>query len=230
MLSLLYPPHCAACGAETPANIHLCPACEQTIRTIREPYCQQCSDPFEGAITQAFTCSMCQERRFRFQSAISTVCFDGVVREFVHRFKYEGQFYLRHPLADWLVGGLDDPRFLGQTAEALVPVPLHSVRQREREFNQAEVLARLLSQRCGIPVIPCLKRTRYTSTQTRLDRWERMKNLRGAFELRRNARVQGRHLILIDDVFTTGSTVNECASVLRRAGAATVRVMTVARG
>jgi ComF family protein len=109
-------------------------------------------------------------------------------------------------------------------------VPLHSARLREREFNQADVLARLLARRAGAPVLAALRRIRYTTTQTRLDREERMQNLRNAFRVRQTSRVSGSHLILVDDVFTTGSTVEECARVLKRAGAASVRVVTVARG
>ena len=152
-----------------------------------------------------------------------------MVRELIHRFKYQGHFYLRHQLAAWMAEGLADARLRHPPAEALVPVPLHAARQREREFNQAEVLAREVSARAGLPVENLLRRTRYTSTQTQLDRDERMENLRGAFCLRQHAEVSGRHLLLIDDVFTTGSTVEECARVLLESGAASVRVLTVAR-
>lgn len=114
--------------------------------------------------------------------------------------------------------------------DAFIPVPLHHVRFREREFNQAEELTRLLSKQSGIPMWNALKRIRYTTTQTKLDRSERMENLRGAFRVRHTHRVKGRHPILVDDVFTTGSTVEECSRVLLRAGAASVRVITVARG
>jgi ComF family protein len=101
---------------------------------------------------------------------------------------------------------------------------------RERGFNQAAELGALLSARCGVPLGQVLQRTRYTQTQTRLDRQERMENLRNAFRVRQTAAVQNRHVMLVDDVFTTGSTVDECARILRDAGAASVRVMTVARG
>ena len=113
--------------------------------------------------------------------------------------------------------------------DAISPVPLHATRRREREFNQAAVLAEFLASRTGKPLLPCLRRTRYTTTQTRLDRQERMENLRGAFSVRHASEVIGRHLLLIDDIFTTGSTVEECSRVLRNAGAASVRVLTVAR-
>jgi competence protein ComFC len=152
------------------------------------------------------------------------------VRDFIHRFKYSQHFYLRHPLAEWLAETLEDERILARGIDAFVPVPLHPARRRERNFNQAEVLARLLAPRAGKPVLHALRRDRYTTTQTRFDRHQRMENLRNAFSVRHNAIVQNRHLILVDDVFTTGSTVDECARVLREAGAASVRVVTVARG
>ncbi len=136
---------------------------------------------------------------------------------------------LRHTLADWLAEALDDPRIAGRSFDALVPVPLHHVRRREREFNQAEVLAELVAHKAGKPVWDALRRIRSTPTQTRLDRAERMENLSGAFVVRKPVQVRGRHLLLVDDVFTTGSTVEECSRVLLKAGAASVRVITVAR-
>jgi ComF family protein len=230
LLSLFYPPHCAQCGTDTTAGSHLCDECAKTAKEISAPFCQKCSQPFDGAIEGAFTCSNCGDRRFHFDCAVTRYRSQGVVREFIHRFKYNGHFYLRHHLAAWLGAAFEDDRIQGQRADFLVPVPLHSVRKREREFNQAEVLARLAGKREKIPVLGCLRRIRPTSTQTRLDRHERMENLRGAFEVRQTSAVQSRHLILVDDVLTTGSTVEECACVLRHAGAASVRVVTVARG
>ena len=153
-----------------------------------------------------------------------------MVREFIHRFKYDHERFLRQPLAAWLADALDDARLRGQPIDAIVPVPLHSTRLRERGFNQALLLAERLSARAAVPLLDGLVRTRYTTTQTRLDRQERMDNLRNAFRVRQSAAVQNRHLLLVDDVFTTGSTVDECARVLRLAGASSVRVATVARG
>ena len=230
LVSLLYPPHCANCGADTEGGVHLCAACAGQAKKIVAPFCQRCSEPFDGAITGEFTCANCADRTLHFDCAVSRYLSRGVVREFIHRFKYDRHFYLRHPLADWLAAALDDERIRAQPIGALVPVPLHSARFREREFNQADVLAELLTQRTGTPLLRALTRIRYTTTQTRLDRHERMENLRNAFRVRQTSAVQNRHLVLVDDVFTTGSTVDECARVLRAAGAASVRVVTVARG
>ncbi len=229
-LSLLYPPHCAACSADTAAGVHLCAACAEQVKRIEPPFCRQCSQPFDGAIEGEFVCAQCRDRAYHFECAVTRCLSRGVVREFIHRFKYDRQFYLRHPLAEWMAEALDDERVRRQPFDAFVPVPLHPARFRERDFNQAEVLAKLIARRSGRPVLHALKRIRYTTTQTRLDREERMENLRNAFRVRHAPDVQSRHLILVDDVFTTGSTVEECARVLREAGAASVRVITVARG
>lgn len=230
LLALLYPPHCASCGADTASGAHLCAACAAEAQEIAAPFCQRCSQPFEGALDAGFTCSNCADRAFHFDCAVTRYLSRGVVREFIHRFKYDRHFYLRHTLADWMAEALADERLRAPACEALVPVPLHAARFRERDFNQAEVLAELLARRTGTPVLRALRRIRYTSTQTRLDRAQRMENLRNAFRVRHTSAVQNRHLLLLDDVFTTGSTVEECARVLRAAGAASVRVLTVARG
>lgn len=229
-LTLLYPPHCAVCQADTEVGVHLCAVCAREVEPLPAPRCEQCSQPFPGAITGPFTCSSCESRKLHFTCAVAPYRSRKVVREFIHRFKYNRHFYLRHPLADWMAEGLADERLTRQRIDGFVPVPLHPARQREREFNQADVLASLLSRRTGTPLSPCLQRIRYTTTQTQLDRDARMENLRGAFRVRHTADVTGRHLVLIDDVFTTGSTVDECSRVLRAAGAASVRVLTVARG
>jgi ComF family protein len=133
-------------------------------------------------------------------------------------------------LFDWLEEGLADPRIAARPFEFIVPVPLHRSRERTRGFNQAKVLAKMLSRRTGTPLLDCLARIRRTPTQTRFDRVERMENLLNAFKMRKNNSVQGKELILVDDVFTTGSTANECARILKKAGAVSVRVLTIARG
>ena len=228
--TLCIPPHCAECRVATGPGAHLCADCATGAQRIEAPFCERCSQPFDGAITQAFVCSNCAGREVHFECAVAPYRSTGVVRDFIHDFKYRRQLHLCRPLADWLAHALDDPRIAGKPFDAFVPVPLHHVRFREREFNQASELARQLSQRSGIPMWDALKRIRYTTTQTKLDRNERMENLRGAFQVRHTGRVKKRHIVLVDDVFTTGSTVEECSRVLLREGAASVRVVTVARG
>jgi competence protein ComFC len=162
--------------------------------------------------------------------AVAVLQSRGIVRDLIHRFKYGGEVWLGTLLSDFLVQGVRDPRLKDRSFDAVVPVPLHPLRRREREFNQAEVLSRELAKRQGLAVWEALDRLRYTVTQTHFDRRRRMQNLRDAFGLRRNAPVRGKDLLLVDDVLTTGSTLDECARVLLAAGARSVRALTVARG
>ena len=146
----------------------------------------------------------------------------GVVRELIHRFKYGGETWLAGSLGEFLRQGLRDSRLIHKPFDAVIPVPLHPLRRREREFNQAEVLARDLARGQEWEFCDALQRIRYTVTQTHFDRRRRMKNLREAFRMRRKAAVDGKRSLLVDDVLTTGSTLDECARVLLRAGAETV--------
>jgi ComF family protein len=148
----------------------------------------------------------------------------------VHRLKYGKELWLGRVMAGWMREGFGDPRLAGWRADALVPVPLHPRRLREREFNQAEILCQELSCACGLPVLTPLVRRRYTTTQTRLDRKGRRQNLRDAFIPGKNADVTNLNLLLVDDVLTTGSTLDACAAVLLEAGANSVRALTAARG
>jgi competence protein ComFC len=227
--SLLYPPVCALCAGNTRAGEYLCGRCETKAVRIVAPFCRQCSEPFEGAITTTFTCANCAHRAIYFDAAVAAYRGRGVVRQVIHDFKYARQIHLRHPVARWLYAALDDERLRGRKFDTIVPVPLHPTRQRERGFNQASLLAELLSVRTSIPCKSLLRRIRYTTTQTALDRAERMENLHNAFRLRKKADVRGLRVLLVDDVLTTGSTLSECARVLKRAGAMSVHAATAAR-
>jgi competence protein ComFC len=227
--SLLYPPVCTNCGGKIRAGEYLCDQCAAKAVRIVAPFCQKCSEPFEGAITSAFTCANCAHRMIYFDAAVAAYRGRGIVRQIIHDFKYGHQIHLRHLVARWLCAALDDERICGQQFAIIIPVPLHPARQRERGFNQASLLAELLSKQISIPYKPLLERIRYTTTQTALDRAERMENLHNAFRLRKNRDVRGLRVLLIDDVLTTGSTLSECARILKRAGAISVHAATAAR-
>ncbi len=227
--SLLYPAVCTICGANVRAGEYLCDRCEAKTARIIAPFCQKCSEPFEGAITGTFTCANCAHRAIHFDAAVAAYRSRGIVRQIVHDFKYGRQIYLRHLMARWLYAALDDERLRGRRFNIIIPVPLHPTRQRERGFNQATLLAELLSAEIQIQCKPALERIRYTTTQTALDRAGRMENLHNAFRLRKNTNVRGLRVLLIDDVLTTGSTLSECARVLKGAGAISVHAATAAR-
>jgi competence protein ComFC len=228
-VSLLYPPVCTICGRSVRVSEYLCDQCAMKVTRIVAPFCQKCSEPFEGSITSAFSCANCAHRAIYFEAAVAAYRGRGIVRQIVHEFKYGRQLHLRHLLARWLRAALDDERLSGHQFDVIVPVPLHPTRQRERGFNQAGLLGELLSAQTSIPVKPLLERTRYTTTQTALDRSERMENLHNAFRLRKNADVRSLRVLLVDDILTTGSTLNECARILKRASAFSVHAATAAR-
>ena len=172
----------------------------------------------------------CGDSDLAFDFATSAYRSRGVVRDLIHALKYGRQLHLRHWLGRMLAEGFDDPRLEAMSIDGVVPVPLHPAKLREREFNQSALLAREAARRRGLPVLDCLRRGRFTETQTHFHREERFANLSGAFEMRTGADVRGQTLVLVDDVLTTGSTADSCARALREAGAVAVVVITVARG
>ena len=229
LFSLFFPPHCAGCAVKVEAKQDFCAACAATIEFIQIPRCQICSQPFDG-ISAEFECPNCRGAAFHFECAVSVVRSRRVIRELIHRLKYSREIWIAKTLGRILSRGLEDSRLSGQDFDAIVPVPLHSKRLREREFNQAALFAEQLSLYSGLPVRDVLVRSRYTGTQTALDRAERRQNLRNAFSLRKNAEVTDQNLLLIDDVLTTGSTLDACAAILLEQGAESVRALTLARG
>ena len=229
LASLFYPASCVVCCTPVDRSEYLCRSCHDRAPRIVPPYCAKCSEPFCGAITEVFRCANCEDRPLHFDAAVAAYRSRGLVRKLIHQFKYERQFYLRHPLAEWLGATMSDCRLFGRPFDLITPVPLHPARERERGFNQAALLAELLAGRVGSPVFPVLERIRYTTTQTAHDRAERIDNLRDAFRLRKKANVRELRVLLIDDVLTTGSTLSECARILKQAGAISVHAATAAR-
>ncbi len=231
-LSFFYPETCQLCaGARATAGEgYVCAGCWQRVRFITPPFCERCGLPFPGDLTTPFECANCREMELHFSSARSAVVAKDPVLEVIHRYKYQRALWFEPFLADLLVRQAR-PALAGGEWDFLVPVPLHPAKRREREFNQAERLARPLAAATGIPLnTQWVRRVEPTRTQTLLSRPERAANVRRAFALRPGVRLPGARLVLVDDVFTTGATTSACAQVLLAAGAAQVCVWTVARG
>jgi len=229
---LLYPRNCQFCAQ--PLADHergvICAACLATVKWIEPPCCSRCALPFVGAVTGEFECGYCKEMKLQFSRGVAACLARGIVLDSIHHFKYNRKMYFGPHLTDWIVtAGREHLDWSG--VDAIVPVPLHPRKKREREFNQAEYLATAVGTAFTKPVWKRhLRRVRDTKTQTRLNREERMDNLRDAFAARDPGALKGRGVVLVDDVFTTGATLDACARVLRVAGATDVWVLTVARG
>jgi competence protein ComFC len=232
VLGLIYPETCQLCKtARASARDGLvCGRCWSQVRFIRPPFCERCGLPFPGEISGAFECANCREMELHFSSARSAVVAKTAVLEIIHRFKYSRALWFEPFLAD-LLRREAVPALRGGSWDLIIPVPLHPLKLREREFNQAERLARRLAGDLKIPLdARCLRRAAPTATQTRLNRSQRAANMKNAFAVQSGVRLDNRRIVLVDDVFTTGATTSACARALRAAGAADVCVWTVARG
>jgi competence protein ComFC len=231
-LGFFYPEVCALCHDEeaTAQYGFVGPRCRSQVQLVRPPFCQRCGLPFQGDITASFECANCRDMKLYFSYARSAAVAKTVVLEAIHHFKYSRALWFENFLAGLLIAEAA-PVLRGQKASYIVPVPLHPLKKREREFNQAETLAARLSEATGIPVNEkLLIRVKATETQTHLRRGARAENMRGAFALREGAQLNGERIVVLDDVLTTGATTNDCARALRAAGAGDVCVWTVARG
>lgn len=207
----------------------LCAACLATAEPLLSPLCSCCGRPFPDFNGADHRCGACLADPPPFVSARGALLFSGTVRDLIHRFKYNGSVMLRRPLAELAAAHLDR-HVAAFGADLLVPVPLHTKRLRQRGFNQAILLGEILAQRWGCPLQRNnLQRSRWTEPQVNLSAAARADNVRGAFTVRSPAEIAGRRILLVDDVYTTGSTARECCRVLLRAGAAAVTVLTVAR-
>jgi ComF family protein len=235
LLAFLYPPVCQICGTGRAGadEGYVCAACwsrPDGVRFIRPPFCERCGLPTEAAVTTTYECSNCREMKLHFSRARAAVVATGMVLEVIHRYKYQRALWFEPFLAGLLIRQAADS-LRGEGWDGIVPVPLHPVKRREREFNQAERLARRLGQATGLPVFARLvRRVRFTPTQTALNRRERQENMRRAFAVRPGATLPGERFVVVDDVLTTGATTSACARALRQAGAREVMVWTVARG
>lgn len=222
VLDLLYPPFCLIC--EKPGNAILCAECIEKIDLIGKTYCHTCGTPYEG-----YECKECRDRTYAFEFARAAGVFDGPLREAIHKLKYGGYIMIADPLAEIMVRCLPDTTLIGKV-DLVVPIPIHRSRIPERGFNQAEELARRFCNRVGLPIATdVLIKKKKTRHQVNLSMDERGINLQGAFAVKNAAKLAGKRVLLIDDVFTTGATLNEAATTLRESGAKQVYAYTLAR-
>jgi ComF family protein len=229
-VDFFFPARCLLCRKAVTAldEISFCSPCRDEFSYISGPLCPQCGIPFVSPAGEDHLCSRCISRAPLFDRARAVGEYEGSLRTAIHRFKYDSRSLLAEPLGRLLA---DQGRklFISNAYDVILPVPLHPRRLRQRGFNQSLVLARQVGQQWGIAVeAEGLKRIRWTDSQTMLPVKERLHNVRGAFAYSGRG-VGNKAVLLIDDVYTSGSTVDECARVMKRNGAKRVDVLTVAR-
>ena len=227
VFDFIYPARCPVCDDVLPAGMHgICAGCHTYIQYIREPRCMRCGKPLEE--DEEF-CGDCRDNRRSFESGRALFVYDGIMQESMARFKYSGRREYGAVYAEELYRHYGS--WVKQTgAGMLVPVPVHPARYRRRGYNQAEIFANELSRLSGIPVDNrLLMRVKNTRPQKELDDKERVHNLNNAFQIMGDS-VKYRRVLLTDDIYTTGTTIDECAGVLKAGGVSNVYFLTVCIG
>ena len=229
---LFLPVRCTLCDRALSGDPipFFCRACWGRLTPLPQPNCPRCGRPFGSSIAIDFTpdwqCDDCHRHPPAYEKAWSCNAYESPLKDAIHLFKYRRKVALAAPLAGLLLTRAAAAR----ECDLVVPVPLHPDRLRDREFNQSLLLADLVARHLKIPLsYDTLVRTRPAPAQSELSRAERLKNLRKTFAVERPQLLQDKRILLIDDVYTTGTTVNECAKALRKAGAGSVFVCTLAR-
>lgn len=229
MLDAVLPPRCLACGTIVEAAHALCAACWPRVRFLTEPLCASCGMPFEFEVAGGSVCAACAGTSRPWARARAAIAYDDGSRAFILAFKNGDRTYAARTFAPWMAAA---GRHLLADADLLVPVPLHWTRLFARKYNQAALLAQAMGRLAGSAVaVDLLRRSKRTRKLGTSGPRERAETVRAAFAVagRRRHELAGRRVLLIDDVFTTGSTAAACARTLIRAGAAAVDVLSLAR-
>ncbi len=229
---LIYPNCCLACKNRIdPAKAHdlVCSQCWEKIEKNLPPFCASCGRRLDKLSVAKNICSSCLKFRFHFDRAFSPCTYTGTIKKLIHEFKYSGKDYLGEPFGRLMNKFIKDYRLPIEYLDFIIPVPLHKIRLREREFNQAQVLSEQVAKEFNKKVLPdVLVRSRPTRTQTELTFEERRKNVERSFTVNNPELIKDTNLLLIDDVLTTGATSSEAAKALKDSGARIILVMTLA--
>ena len=231
MLDLLYPRNCIQCGAPSPEPMkYICWDCLSDTPKVEPPFCALCGDPVAGDIQHDYTCFACARETPAFDRARSAVRYEGAFGSALRALKYENALWVVDDLAE-LIFACVQAEYPSQPFDLVTAVPLHPSRRRARGFNQSALLGGALARRLRIPFQErLLRRVLATVSQTGLTAPQRTANVCGAFRIGWFARPAGQKILLVDDVMTTGATVNACAKALRKGGVVSVHVVTAARG
>ncbi len=229
---LIYPNYCLACKNKIDLNVKehfICEACQNGIEMNLPPFCVYCGRTLDENSQNGPTCSGCLNVKFNFDRAFSPCKYNGTIKKVIHEFKYSGRDYLGKNLGQIMNNFIYKYNLPIENMDFIIPVPLHNARLREREFNQAQILSERIAKEFNKKLLlEALTRTKATKSQTELSLEERKCNVTNSFSVTNPQLIKNRNLLLIDDVLTTGSTLNEAAKILKESGAKTVFAMTLA--
>lgn len=232
LIDIIYPRICLVCKTKLDAahidNL-VCKKCWSAINKNAPPFCHSCGRHLEKKSFAKNICPKCLRQNLHFDRAFSPCVYEGVIKELIHSFKYKGKDYLGAPLSRLMIQFIKEYSLPIKYMDSIVALPLHTVKIREREFNQAEILSAHIAKEFNKDILRNnLVRHKFTRTQTELEAEERFSNVKGSFSLKDPEGIKGKNLLLVDDVLTTGATASEAAAILKGAGANIVFVLTLA--
>ena len=231
LVNLIYPLYCQTCGLKLePTNTrYLCETCWNKISKNQPPFCIKCGMTLPGSAQEKPQCESCSKKDYVFTRAWSTGLYQGILKECIHLLKYNKKVFMAAPLGKLMTDFIKCYLDFGNI-DLIIPVPLHPARLREREFNQSALLAEQINKRFNIPLsLNNLVKVRPTRPQAGLSGKERQANIQLAFKIKNSSLFSEKNVLLVDDVFTTGSTINECSTALLQSEINNIYVLTLAR-
>lgn len=231
ILDLAFPPACYICNASCSGIYGLCNECLSKVRLNPPPYCSKCGKHLTNrSRDKSNLCIECTQRTVFIEKAWSSCIYEGVIRECIHLFKYKSHIGLKDLFKEIIIEFIKQNEILA-SIDAIVPVPIYHVKRRERGYNHAEVLAKIIAKNFKRPIITkSLRKIVWTRSQSELDKKGRTENVKDTFIVVDKDIVKGKNILLVDDIYTTGATLNECAKVLKKVGSVYIFSFTLARG
>jgi ComF family protein len=229
--NIIYPKICLACKHKLAINAQnpVCAQCWRKIRKNLPPFCHRCGRQLKAPYITKNICVCCLKKKLHFDRAFSPCVYEGPLKELIHDFKYKNKQHLGAALSTLMIDFINEYHVPMDVIDLIVPVPLHKTKLREREFNQAQVLSAHIAEAFNKDILTdTLLRHRHTRTQAELVADERSINVKDSFSIKEKNSLKGKHILLVDDVLTTGSTASEAALALKDAGAHIVFVLTLA--
>jgi len=225
VIDLFFPRSCFSCSDKLLENEEiLCNNCKEKLKFFERQVCDKCGFPLKSGL-----CEICKKENYVFDKARSVFSYEGVIKDLIHHLKYDEKTVVVDVLAEYIENFLKEENYISSDY-IFVPVPLHSIKKKMRGYNQAEVIANSIAKFSGNEVrSKIITRNRFTESQTKLGRSARIKNLKAAFNIQKDYDFSNKKFLIIDDVFTTGTTVNEIAMLLKHHQAQEIRVLTIAR-
>ena len=230
ILNFIFPPHCLVCNKNLFSNDGLCNDCLEQLQFITKPFCNCCGYPFdlqEYEVLNTFLCSKCLKKHYKFDKARSVVCYNDMSKNIILPFKHADKTRYKNFIANLLIKTGTE---LLKDTDIIIPVPIHFTRLLKRKYNQATLIGNVISKNTAITIYyDVLFRIKKTKSQGHLTVKQRQKNVLNAFTVKNSDKIKGKNILLIDDVFTSGATLNECAKVLKKVGVKKIYILTFAR-